>query len=89
MDSLAWDKYTYTQCPSTMKKDRRKITKQSKKVEQKKMTVKRQVLESSDSETGPEDKPKYDGNSDSTWIKEPDLIDNWYCFICGEKKLWT
>ncbi|KAK9888453.1 hypothetical protein WA026_000703 [Henosepilachna vigintioctopunctata] len=42
----------------------------------KEKTVKRQVLQSSDSETGPEDKPKYDDSSYSPWNEEPDVIDN-------------
>ncbi|KAK9889504.1 hypothetical protein WA026_004782 [Henosepilachna vigintioctopunctata] len=33
--------------------------------------------QSSDSETNPEDKPKYDDSSDSSWNEEPDVIDNW------------
>ncbi|KAK9879679.1 hypothetical protein WA026_006740 [Henosepilachna vigintioctopunctata] len=43
----------------------------------KEKAVKRQVLQSSDSETNPEDKPKYDDSSDSPWNEEPDVIDNW------------
>ncbi|KAK9887605.1 hypothetical protein WA026_023488 [Henosepilachna vigintioctopunctata] len=37
----------------------------------------KKILQSSDSETEPEDKPKYDDSSDSPWNEEPDVIDNW------------
>ncbi|CAH1959724.1 unnamed protein product [Acanthoscelides obtectus] len=53
----------------------------------KKKTVKRQVLQSSDSETDLDEEPKYDDSSDSPWDEVPDVTDNWFCFICGEDKV--
>lgn len=49
--------------------------------------MKRQVLQSSDSETDLDEEPKYDNSSDSPWDEVPDVIDNWFCFICGEEKV--
>lgn len=64
-----------------------KITKQKQKGRAMKKSVKRQLLQSSASETDLEDKPKYDSSSDSSWNEVQNDIDNWYCFIFGENEV--
>ncbi|CAH1971149.1 unnamed protein product [Acanthoscelides obtectus] len=64
-----------------------KITTKRQTGKAKKNTVKRQVLQSSDSETDLDEEPKYDDSSDSPWDEVPDVTDNWFCFICGEDKV--
>ncbi|CAH2008958.1 unnamed protein product [Acanthoscelides obtectus] len=64
-----------------------KITTKRQTGKAKKKTVKRQVLQSSDSETDLDEEPKYDDSSDSPWDEVPDVTDNWFCFIYGEDKV--